>query len=392
MAELQEIKTKSSTSTSELETIKQELAALKTSHGQASAKLEEATTEVETLQSSLKDLQASHDKLEKAQKSSSSQVETLNNQLEQTRTSLAETKKKAEASESKKEKLQAENAALVEQLEEVRGKVVEVMQEKAALVERVEAFDTEKAKSEKEVVEERTKRKGLEDDAKVSVKALASMRLISQARRERITFLEAENVTLTSKTNALDAAEVAQKSLQEQVNSITAARTALEAELEELRGKVSALEEEIAAARLTASASTPLPQSPGDDTFEAQRALDASLTAQRLRDTEHKLHQSESKVHALSRQLAELSNSAPLPKPSSRSNQVDAHSMLPAATRHKRQVSLSLLKARIESSSSRPGLSPAGETIEEEEHGRHTQFGDELMFACKSCQGDLIML
>ena len=218
------------------------------------------------------------------------------------------------------------------------------------------------------------------------------MKLTTQARRERITFLEAENVTLTSKTAALDAAEAAQKSLQDQVDEITSARTALETELERLREKVAALEEEIATARLTASASTPLPQSPGDDTVEAQRALDASLTAQRLRETEHKLHQSESKVHSLSRQLAQLSTSQPLPKSSPRNVQVDAHSMLPAATRHKRQVSLSLLKARMESSSSRPGLSPAGETIEEEEHGRHTQFGDELMFACKSCQGDLIML
>lgn len=197
---------------------------------------------------------------------------------------------------------------------------------------------------------------------------------------------------MASKVATLDAAESAQTSLQAQLNEVTAARTALEAELRDLRDKISALEVELASVRLAASTSAPMPQSPEEDTIAAQRALDASIETQRLRETEHKLHLSENKVHALSRQLAELSASQPLPRSKPWSTQVDAHAMLPAATRHKRQVSLSLLKARMESSSSRPGLSPAGETIEEEEHGRHVQFGDELMFACKSCQGDLIML
>jgi hypothetical protein len=80
---------------------------------------------------------------------------------------------------------------------------------------------------------------------------------------------------------------------------------------------------------------------------------------------------------------------------------VDA--ILPAAVRHRRQVSLSALKARMEPSSRVPSsrMAPlleegdaSASSLAEGRTLRHVpkQFGDEIVFCCPACEGDLITL
>jgi hypothetical protein len=66
--------------------------------------------------------------------------------------------------------------------------------------------------------------------------------------------------------------------------------------------------------------------------------------------------------------------------------------MLPASVRHKRQASLAGLKARMGPTRTVSGLGPM-ESVEEDLGliGRK-QFGDEIMFCCPACEGDLITL
>lgn len=162
-------------------------------------------------------------------------------------------------------------------------------------------------------------------------------------------------------------------------------------------------------------------------TLKASHDLELSQQAERIRSLENSLHAAESRVHTLTRQLADSqmlsspgtsrgyflsdgdSPSARSPGQSSRPTGVDA--LLPAHVRHKRQVSLSALKARMDHSHrvvSTPMISlneedegrrgsvssPAGVTPMEgrsKKSGR-AQFGDEIVYCCPACEGDLIML
>ena len=177
--------------------------------------------------------------------------------------------------------------------------------------------------------------------------------------------------------------------------------------------------------------------------MSAAHSLEISQHAERVRTLEKYLHTSTSRVHSLSRQLTELqtayaaavkdndqngfspraSSSRGLflspdedsikspPLPPSRPIGVDA--LLPASVRHKRQVSLSALKARMQPSYARPPHSPTkiesvveGEEPKDESRKGSTpslralglrgavrkQFGDEIVFCCPACEGDLVTL
>lgn len=76
--------------------------------------------------------------------------------------------------------------------------------------------------------------------------------------------------------------------------------------------------------------------------------------------------------------------------------------ILPASVRHKRQVSLTALKARMEPART-VRSSRLGSTTEEDEGEVKVspasdrtrvrkQFGDEIVFCCPACEGDLITL
>lgn len=218
--------------------------------------------------------------------------------------------KRAENAEKRREGLQSENDELVAQLSEVRGRVVEVMQEKADLASRVES---------------------LESRSKADTK-----------------------------------------------------------ELETVRAQVK--EHELASASATS---------------EDQTRLEISKQAAKIRELESALHAATSRVHTLTRQLS--ANTPPMTSPSRgilyspdekqgrpsgppRLPSVDM--LLPASVRHKRQVSLAGLKARMGTANRTVSSIGGGMDSVQEDLGLigRKQFGDEIMFCCPACEGDLITL
>ena len=129
---------------------------------------------------------------------------------------------------------------------------------------------------------------------------------------------------------------------------------------------------------------------------ESGDRLQSSQQAERIRSLEASLHAAESRIYELCRQPSTpkslfISNDTVSPKPSPRLG-VDA--LLPAVVRHKRQVSLSALKARMEPA--RPARRPMerlSEDVPEELISLPPkQFGDEIMYCCPACEGDLITI
>jgi chromosome segregation ATPase len=135
-----------------------------------------------------------------------------------------------------------------------------------------------------------------------------------------------------------------------------------------------------------------------DTSISDERALEISQQAAKIRELEAALHAATSRVHSLTKQLS----AAPLTSPSQnlflesktppvqRIPSVDL--MLPASVRHKRQASLAGLKARMGPSRTVSGLGPMESVQEDLGLIGRKQFGDEIMFCCPACEGDLITL
>jgi chromosome segregation ATPase len=135
-----------------------------------------------------------------------------------------------------------------------------------------------------------------------------------------------------------------------------------------------------------------------DTSISDERALEISQQAAKIRELEAALHAATSRVHSLTKQLSAAPPTSPSQNlfldaktpPVQRLPTVDL--MLPASVRHKRQASLAGLKARMGPTRTVSGLGPM-ESVEEDLGliGRK-QFGDEIMFCCPACEGDLITL
>jgi hypothetical protein len=169
------------------------------------------------------------------------------------------------------------------------------------------------------------------------------------------------------------------------------------------------------------------------EALEAAHALEVSELNAKIRQLQEESHAATTKAHELSRQLADVRSpgegglffaSAPGPsetastrsftptssRPSSplRRRPVDAD--LPASVRHKRAVSLNALKARMGVDTRRrhsatlkslqedgDGDVPERSQTPGEEGRRETarrmeQFGDEIVYCCSACQGELVAL
>lgn len=167
-----------------------------------------------------------------------------------------------------------------------------------------------------------------------------------------------------------------------------------------------------------------------------QHSLELSTLKSQIRTLETSLFEAEAREHAMQKQVTALENQLIYPprsfspanhsRPSSRA---DSHRMRPSPkpsalavplsrsifdqtlspeTRHKRKVSLSMLKARIESEAAAAaaasshslsrGLSPVPEPRPQSRpasrlHHHRPQFLDEShVFWCHSCRGDLVVL
>lgn len=135
---------------------------LEGSHSKLTSENDSLRKEHSTLKSSHDKLSTQHDERKVAHESDSAELkktkeslETSNAELEKTKAALSAAVKRGEAAEKKRDALQTENADLIAQLGEVRGKVVEVTEEKAGYVAAIDSWETkskawEKRKSELE--------------------------------------------------------------------------------------------------------------------------------------------------------------------------------------------------------------------------------------------------
>ena len=284
---------------------------LRANHDQLNTTHTSLQEEHTKLQSTLDSLRNEHETLKTTHTDSSSSLSELENNLKNVQTELSTSKsnlanmtKRAETAEKRKEALQTENDELVKQLEEVRGRVVEVMEEKADLAGRIQTLETR------------------------------------------------------SKNDAKD---------------LEAAKT----QIEEHETTISTLR---------------------DASISDERVLEISQQAAKIRELEAALHAATSRVHSLTKQLSAVPPPSPSQSlfleaktpPVQRLPTVDL--MLPASVRHKRQASLAGLKARMGPTRTVSGLGVM-ESVEEDLGliGRK-QFGDEIMFCCPACEGDLITL
>ncbi len=148
-------------------------------------------------------------------------------------------------------------------------------------------------------------------------------------------------------------------------------------------------------------------------------ALELSAAQSRIRSLESAIFDAEARAHELQKQVTILEDQRPAvftpsPVPSRPSSRGAAAAIIPprsrvieqnlsAETRHKRTVSLSMLKARIEREGGGGGangrLSPVmsvsslhSHDVGEHHHARPQFLDDSQVFWCASCRGDLVIL
>jgi hypothetical protein len=165
---------------------------------------------------------------------------------------------------------------------------------------------------------------------------------------------------------------------------------------------------------------------------QAAHALEISDLQAKVRQLESSSHAASSRAHDLARQLADMTAAnaelqrgagaagaaggaaglfispvdrphSPSPPSSPRWRERPLDAGLPASVRHKRQVSLNALKARMGPHLPRRGSLLRLDSVSESGSGRSSpvldaparrqqQFGDEIMYCCSACEGDLVTL
>lgn len=260
--------------------------------------------------------------------------------------------------------------------------------------------------------------------------------------------LQEDMEQVVSLQNELDERQSAQQESQEFLEQA-------QNEMEALRAELSAKDQELEQLRVAASTPTPVSAQPNAldeemlSAIKQQHALELSSAQSHIRTLETAVFEAEARAHALQKhvtaledQLAHLRGApsrSPMPRPSSRAvgfgdelrrasfNKAAQHQQqhlaptptsatfegLSAEAQHKRRVSLSMLKARIDSEVAasaklasptvrtaglptvvEPG-SPQEAAAVQQQHAvqRKPQFMDDShIFWCHCCQGDLVIL
>ena len=248
-----------------------------------------------------------------------------------------------------------------------------------------------------------------------------SNRMNAEARRREEEISQLESALTSSRRNEA-----------EQSQLIHHYRT----EIEALQSELVAKEEELESVQKTPITDGGL-RSLDDEMLSAvkqQHVMELSSTQSQIRaletavfEAQDKAHRYQRQMHVLEEQLASRSVSratsrpfSPAGRPSSRTSNdlrrgslTKSSSLVPSTrsvfdvglspeTRHKRQVSLSMLKARIESETAAyrqtpppRGLSPVPDVLSDvmDSHAHRPQFMDEShIFWCHSCRGELVIL
>ncbi|WRT68837.1 uncharacterized protein IL334_005818 [Kwoniella shivajii] len=448
--DLESSKESSSLSSKELSDLQSAHSALQKSH-------EHLTTEHTTLRSTHDELASTHNELKSTYESSSSTVKSLETSVTSLKTELESAKgklgsitKRADTAEKRRTALQSENDELVKQLEEVRGKVVEAMEEKATMASAVESWETkskqwEKARLELESEVEvgktlRSQITSLAEENRSKDETITQLRTIEK----KLPQLEKENEDVKNILGERDQTIAKnQLSITEKEAIISQRESTISTQESELSSLRSELETLRSQSSTQPSVHSTQPERTQDDT-SADRALEISSLTSQIRELESSLHTSNTRIHSLSKQLTDLTlshnqiqkerdelvgsfspsgsrgpstksyflspkdeyPSSPgvrrIPSGNGGNSAVDA--ILPPSVRHKRQVSLNALKARMEFTkplSSPNKLSSLHEdeerpgTLSTDSNGwtkTRKQFGDEIMFCCPACEGDLITL
>ncbi|KAG8912562.1 hypothetical protein FRC00_004250 [Tulasnella sp. 408] len=500
----------------------------KAKHDTISASLEESQASVTKLAEENERLKADHSKVQTQNNTTQQSLLTLQNRLVQltsdhqhatrhltsAQSELTAAGKRVSQAEETVKNLQKENTQLMENLEEVRAKVVELSGDKVELAEQVESLnrvlksrdDTiagleatveqanaklaevqgehaktlqqinkQKADLEKSNAEQQDGYATLQTELEESQKAVKELTADRTSLRSQIHQLETEfgrlreaHDGLQSERDALrqdleerakggDEVAVMLQTTREEIESL---RTDLGLKDEELVRTKALLEEaNLRASRLNspvASSGTNL----NEEIMEAQaqqHALELSTAQSQIRTLETNLFQEQAKTHTLQRRITTLEDELRMtktqvptatshkptsprissinnlrrvssPTPGARnSGELQRRSVpstyrpvtqipvlddsLSADVRHKRKISLGMLKARIDSemalkvplaltpsTAGTPRLGTLSELSESSPHpskkpAQLPQFGDEThVFCCASCQGDLVIL
>ena len=178
--------------------------------------------------------------------------------------------------------------------------------------------------------------------------------------------------------------------------------TNLESRLKETTSKYDTTQSELDASKAKiAKLETQATEQEGEviSSLKSNHALEISDKTAKIRNLEQELHDAQTKIHSLSRQVSELNESkaSPMASPDHRYRPIGLDAFLPVHVRQKRQVSLTALKARMQpkrlgSNLGVPRDSPITPVEEKNGLSRQAQFGEEIVSCCPACQGDLISL
>ncbi|KAJ6520274.1 hypothetical protein C8R45DRAFT_1058402 [Mycena sanguinolenta] len=397
-----------------------------------------------------------------SQEKSSLQLE-LNEKLLQLQTTQNELKaanRRAEEAEQTQKDLQSEGTTLMRSLDEMRPKIVELTGVKLELGEKVDGLEHSLRSRDTKIGQLEAELDELHDQKDQADQRVEEDRSLAQASSGELQKAYAdlrEELDLSNDTNHR------QESVKrmEEIERLTAASnaqldelTALQQEDEEqdflarAQNEIESLHEEIE--RLREAVSSPAKEDPLSldhelvSSLRQQHALDLSAAQSQIRALENTVFDAEAKSHALRKQVSALEDllaqtrsavaahralSPSIPstsRPASRAASVRTNLGAPPLvrsvfdqnltpeTRHKRKVSLSMLKARIDSEvaahalaqNSRPpsrALSPVQSADGPDRptsppsrapapFHRPQFLDDSHVFWCHSCRGDLVIL
>lgn len=423
-----------------------------------------------------------------------SELNTSVRALQQAQADLKAANRRADEAEKVQTNLQTEGVALMRSLEEMRPKIVELMDAKLDLGEKVDrltrtvkARDDHIAQLELALEELREKHENVEDKRRELDTALEKERASSRSSATELqkgyVALQKELEDLRSTTRSLESErseyrQLASRHLQEvdrlsssaqnHMDLLASLRREVEerkqaqeeahdllsraqGELEAIQAELSAKDEEIE--RLHAAVTRPA--TPGANSLDGemlsalkqQHSLELSSAQSEIRALETAVYQAEARAHALQKQVAELEDQLVHVRPNSRTSQrptplpayvstrnidhsdelrrasfnsvrstnlrpsspLSSFEGLSAETRHKRRVSLGMLKARIDSEAAAAKSHPPSRASPVQrisnlptvvEHAsaplspkRTSQYLDDShIFWCHSCRGDLVIL
>lgn len=136
------------------------LKALRASHDTLKGEHDKLTGTHTSLSTKHEDLASSHDKIKaeyetasKSLKAAEESLKKVSSDLDRAKESLSQTTKRAEAAEKKRDGLHKDNADLVTQLDELRGKVAKTMEEKAEQAATIDSWVATKQAWDKERAE-----------------------------------------------------------------------------------------------------------------------------------------------------------------------------------------------------------------------------------------------